>query len=167
MRFKGSSRDPTASITPNTAAPPLMSYFMSPMLAAGFMEIPPESKVTALPTRTIGASSPPLRCSNIINRGSFVADRPTAASPYRPSASIPARSRTVTSMPYCSAISQAFSARYSGVAEFEGSLARSLARRAAVASFTPVPAPISTSSMALSSETRVKVSSWRVSSLVL
>ena len=43
------------------------------------MEIPPESNVTAFPTRTRGASSPPLRCSSTIKRGSLDADRPTVS----------------------------------------------------------------------------------------
>ena len=40
-----------ASTAPSTAAPPDMSNFISAIFPAGLMEIPPVSKVTALPTR--------------------------------------------------------------------------------------------------------------------
>ena len=40
-----------ASIAPSTAAPPDMSNFMSDILLAFLIEIPPVSNVTALPTR--------------------------------------------------------------------------------------------------------------------
>src|SRR5690625_5813312 len=42
---------------PSTLAAPHMSYFISSILLAGFIEIPPESKVNPFPTRTIGAAS--------------------------------------------------------------------------------------------------------------
>ena len=35
-----------------TVAAPIMSYFISPIEAAGLIEMPPESKVIPLPTRT-------------------------------------------------------------------------------------------------------------------
>ena len=38
-----------ARITPSIAPPPAMSYFIFSMPSAGLMEIPPVSKVTALP----------------------------------------------------------------------------------------------------------------------
>jgi hypothetical protein len=71
----------------------------------------------------------------------------------------------VACIPCRSAISLAFSARYSGVAVFEGSLARFRARRADSASLAPVSAPPATSSSL--SWTSVKVSSSRLSALVL
>ncbi len=48
----------TASIT---AAPPDMSIFISCMAAEGLIEIPPESKVTALPTSASSGPSPSIR----------------------------------------------------------------------------------------------------------
>ena len=46
----GSRSSAIASIAPSTAAPPDMSNFMSDILLAPLIEIPPESNVTALPT---------------------------------------------------------------------------------------------------------------------
>ncbi len=40
-----------AFMAPSTAAEPAMSLFMAPMPSAGLMEMPPESKVSPLPTR--------------------------------------------------------------------------------------------------------------------
>src|SRR5690625_2826581 len=42
---------------PSTLAAPHMSYFISSILLAGLIEIPPESKVNPLPTSTMGAAS--------------------------------------------------------------------------------------------------------------
>ena len=58
--FRGKSNCVTACITPMTVAAPPMSYFISSMPAPGFRLIPPVSKVMPLPTKAIGASSPPL-----------------------------------------------------------------------------------------------------------
>ena len=49
-------RAASACIRPVTAAAPPMSPFMSSMPAAGFIELPPVSKVTPLPTKAIGLS---------------------------------------------------------------------------------------------------------------
>src|SRR5690606_41411995 len=46
-----------ALIVPSTEAEPPISNFISSIAAPGLIEIPPESKVTPLPTKTIGASS--------------------------------------------------------------------------------------------------------------
>ena len=46
----GSPSAAIASIASSTAAPPDMSNFISCIFAAGLIEIPPVSKVTALPT---------------------------------------------------------------------------------------------------------------------
>ena len=43
----------------STAAPPDMSIFISCILAAGLIEMPPVSKVTALPTSAERARPPP------------------------------------------------------------------------------------------------------------
>ena len=50
-----------------------MSYFISSMAGPGFSEIPPESKVTPLPTSTMGFDLPPfLYCMTISLAGSLV-----------------------------------------------------------------------------------------------
>src|SRR3989454_4001933 len=51
---------PRTSNAPSTAAAPDMSYFMSSMLCAGLIEMPPESNVTPLPISAIGAASAAL-----------------------------------------------------------------------------------------------------------
>ena len=45
----------SARKVPSTLAAPPMSYFISSISAAGFMEMPPVSKVMPLPTSTTGA----------------------------------------------------------------------------------------------------------------
>ena len=47
-----------AAVASSTAAPPDMSIFISCMRPAGLIEIPPVSKVTALPTRPSAGPSP-------------------------------------------------------------------------------------------------------------
>ena len=47
-----------ALTAPRTAAAPAMSDFISSMLAAGLMEMPPVSKVMPLPTRARCAVAP-------------------------------------------------------------------------------------------------------------
>ena len=57
-----SSSRPSSAIAAKasiTAAPPDMSIFISCMPADGLIEIPPLSKVTALPTRPIRGPPPP------------------------------------------------------------------------------------------------------------
>ena len=48
-------RAASARIRPITVAAPAMSHFISSMLAAGLIEMPPVSKVTPLPTKASGA----------------------------------------------------------------------------------------------------------------
>src|SRR5215207_8662239 len=122
------------------------------------MEIPPESNVTALPMSTTGAESPPPWCSSAMKYGSLEAERPTVASPVSPSSSMPARSRTTSSIPYFSEILRAICARYSGVATLEGSLARSRANTAPSATLAPSSAPSVASSSSSSSATSQNVS---------
>ena len=50
----GSPISATARRVPKTLAAPHMSYFISSMVAAGLIEMPPESNVIPLPTKTIG-----------------------------------------------------------------------------------------------------------------
>ena len=47
----GRRRRAIAPSASSTAAPPDMSYFISAMPAPGLIEMPPESNVTALPTK--------------------------------------------------------------------------------------------------------------------
>ena len=54
ITFNGNPISATAWRIPIAAAPPHMSNFISSILCPGFMDIPPESKVTPLPTITIG-----------------------------------------------------------------------------------------------------------------
>ena len=54
--FMGSFISAIAVMVPNTLAAPHISYFISSIFAAGFKEMPPVSKVTPLPTNTIGFS---------------------------------------------------------------------------------------------------------------
>ena len=63
MTFALALRLASACIRPVTAAAPPMSPFMSSILAAGLMEMPPESKTTPLPTKARGAAagSPPFQ----------------------------------------------------------------------------------------------------------
>ena len=56
VRLIGSPMRATAFMVPRTLAAPHMSYFISSISAAGLSEMPPVSKVTPLPTRTIGFS---------------------------------------------------------------------------------------------------------------
>ena len=56
---------------PSTAAAPDMSNFISSMLSAGLMEMPPESNVTPFPTRHTGFVEARPRYSMVINRGSW------------------------------------------------------------------------------------------------
>ena len=49
-------RAASACIRPTTQAAPAMSPFMSSMLPAGLIEMPPVSKQTPLPTKAIGLS---------------------------------------------------------------------------------------------------------------
>ncbi len=57
-------RAASACISPVTAAAPPMSPFMSSMPEAGFIELPPVSKVTPLPMKATGVSLalPPFHC---------------------------------------------------------------------------------------------------------
>ena len=50
-------RAPSRRISPITTPAPAMSHFMSPMPAAGLIEMPPVSKVTPLPTKASGAAA--------------------------------------------------------------------------------------------------------------
>ena len=51
ITLTGSLISQSARINPKTATPPDLSYFILSMSLPGFKEIPPESNVTAFPTR--------------------------------------------------------------------------------------------------------------------
>ena len=54
MTFNGNFNSAMAFMAPRTAQPPHLSNFISSILSDGLMEMPPESKVRALPTKAIG-----------------------------------------------------------------------------------------------------------------
>src|SRR6266566_3557511 len=114
----GLSRPRTSNV-PRTAVAPDLSNFMSSMFSAGLIEIPPESNVTPLPIKAIGAPVPPLY-SRTMKRGSSALPCATARSAPIPSFLICARSRIVTPNLCCSASLRACSARYVGVQRFPG-----------------------------------------------
>ena len=58
---------------PSTAAEPPISNFISSIAAPGLIEIPPESKVTPLPTNTIGESSFATCTSSLLSCFAFLA----------------------------------------------------------------------------------------------
>ncbi len=73
LRLTGSCSAATVAIVPITPAAPHMSNFISSMAGPGFREMPPESKVTPLPTSTMGFDLPPfLYCMTMSLAGSLV-----------------------------------------------------------------------------------------------
>ena len=59
-RSSGRPSSAIAATASSTAAPPDMSIFISSIFAEGLIEIPPVSKVTALPTSpSVGPEPPP------------------------------------------------------------------------------------------------------------
>ena len=56
--FSGRPSCAIAKVACTTAAAPAMSHFIVPMLFAGLMLSPPESKVMPLPTRARWATAP-------------------------------------------------------------------------------------------------------------
>ena len=131
----GSSSSAIAAIVSSTAAPPDMSIFISSILAEGLMEIPPVSKVTALPTSPIvSPPAPPPEYRRLISCGSCALPCETAIRPPMPRSAIWSRPSTSTSTEsWAPAISRARSARYVGVTTFAGSAWSSRARFAASA----------------------------------
>ena len=63
-----------ALIVPSTDAEPPISNFISSIAAPGLIEIPPESKVTPLPTNTIGALSLVACALSLLFLLTFLAD---------------------------------------------------------------------------------------------
>ena len=119
--FTASPRRAIASMAPSTPAAPHMSYFIHSMLAAGLMEIPPESKHSPLPTSTTGLPFlGPFRYSSAMSLGSCGVPWATARNDPIPSFSMSARPSTVHGKPCRLAMSRAVSARKSGVQRLPG-----------------------------------------------
>ena len=112
-------------MAPSTAAAPHMSNFMNSIFSAGLMEMPPVSKQSPFPTRTIGASPFfPWRYSIATRRGSCGVPCATDRNEPIPSFSISSRPSTVMPIRWRLAISCAVSERYSGVHRLPGIIAR-------------------------------------------
>ena len=129
-----------AFIAPMTAAPPLMSPFISHMLADGLIEMPPESNVMPFPTMATlfsGCSGSP-RCSMMMSRGSLMLPAVTASIAPMPCSIMSSRPRTVIERPASFAISVATSAMRTGLTTFAGSFTRSRASAAHSASSLPL-----------------------------
>ena len=97
--FFAKFRPAMAHIAPVTAAAPPISHFISSMPLAGFIEMPPVSKVTPFPTRAKGASSPPPFQFITTMKESRRLPCPTPKRAPIPSFSIAASSRISTSSP--------------------------------------------------------------------
>ena len=92
-------RSASVRITPATTPAPPMSIVISSIPAAGLIEMPPVSKVTPLPTRATGASSPPpFHCITTTFDG-LSEPCPTPRSARMPSFSRSGSSRISTSRP--------------------------------------------------------------------
>ncbi len=120
-------RPASACIRPRTAAAPPMSPFMSSMPAAGFIELPPVSKVTPLPTKAIGRSPalPPFQRMTT-SRGGRGEPCATPSSAPMPSFFISFSVSTETSTPSAES-SFARAANSTGPRALAGSLTRSRA----------------------------------------
>ena len=142
----GRSSRATACIAPKTAAAPDISNFMSHMPSEPLMEMPPESNVMPLPTRTTGRSSglPPV-CSSTMTLGGSALPCATARMVRMPRSAIPVSSMTSHFSPTLAAICCARSASPAGVRSFPGAVARSRAHEVASARICPASAPRSTS----------------------
>ena len=97
--------------TPKTVEEPHISYFISSMEAAGFIEIPPASNVNPFPTRILGFSFPPFMYSNIINFGGSSEPCATPANAPIPIFVKSSRSRTFNFISPSIAISSANAAK--------------------------------------------------------
>jgi hypothetical protein len=112
-------REASSRISPMTTAEPAMSHFISPMPAAGLIEMPPVSKVTPLPTKARGlllSASPAglAPCHSMTtSRDGRALPWPTASSAFIPSSRILGSSRTSTLTPSSASFS-ASTARVSG-----------------------------------------------------
>ena len=119
-----------ARIAPSMVAPPAMSYFIFSMPSAGLMEIPPVSKVIALPTspKTGFAGAPAGEYLRTIIAGG--SSEPWATLQNAPifSALMSSPSRISHSNPFSVAILRARLARIVGVSRLPGSFTSSRAK---------------------------------------
>ena len=128
----------TARITPRTTPEPHISYFISSILAAGLIEIPPLSKVNPLPTSIFGFSVfIPLKYSITINFGGSSVPEATPAKAPIPISVNSFLSKTVTFTSESLDISFAFSAKCVGVAILPGRFSRSRAKHTELAMTAP------------------------------
>ena len=121
-------REASACIRPVTHAAPPMSPFMSSMPAAGFIEMPPVSNVTPLPTKARGGAPflPPAQRITT-SRASFAEPLATPSNAPMPSLFMSRGDSTSTFSPSLPALSP-WSANTIGVRWLAGSLTRSRAR---------------------------------------
>ena len=144
-RFSARPSRTAAMNAPITPAAPPMSNFISSMPGPGLRLMPPESKVTPLPTSAYGFSSalPPRYCSTT-SLGLLTEPRATASSEPKPSLSISTWSSTwqLTRSSWASANACAWAAIHAGLQMFGGRLASSRAKRtpSAIASACARPA---------------------------
>ena len=125
---------------PRTAAPPHMSYFISSIFLPGFREMPPESKVSPLPTTATVSRAPFGAYSRQMSFASWAEPRATPSRAFIPSLCICASPRTRTfTPPFANRF--AWLARWVGVQTLPGRLARSRARQAPRASRPPKASP--------------------------
>ena len=138
-----------------------MSPFISHMLAAGLMEMPPESNVMPLPTMATlfsGCSGSPAY-SMMMSRGSLELPCVTASIAPIPRSIMSSRPNTVIGSPASFATSVATSAMRAGLTTFAGSLTRSRARMAQSARSVPLAAPAASVCMRLASRSTMTRSS--------
>ena len=118
--FSSGFNKASALKTPRTTAEPHISYFISSILPAGLIDIPPESNVNPFPTNTLGFLPPPFIYSRIINFGGSSVPCATPARPPIPISVNSSLSNTVRSIPPSSAISFADAANLLGVVTLPG-----------------------------------------------
>ena len=129
----GRASSAIALTAPMTAAAPAMSDFISSMLAAGLMEMPPVSKVMPLPTRARCRVAPSGAYSSRVSRGAWAEPWPTARMPPQPSRRRSSSSQIVTSTGRPSTASTAAAASTDGGRALGGVLTRSRVRLTALA----------------------------------
>ena len=126
----------SAVITDRTAAAPAMSVFIAIMPSDGLSEMPPESNVMPLPTRTTCGRRSPREVlgayASSTSRGGLTEPMPTARIPPKPWAASSTSSRTRTVTPLGVAAT-AWSASHAGDLVDDGVLVSSLARCTACA----------------------------------
>ena len=144
VTFTPSPSDAIARMAPITAAAPDMSAFISSMLAAGLMEMPPVSKVMPLPTRATCEVAPRGAYVMRTRRGGRDEPLPTPKIPPQLSFSRAFSSQTFTVTGRPATESFAAWARSAGARAFGGVLTRSRVKHTA----SPTVSALSMSSRA-------------------